>query len=667
MTYVIKFTNNENGELTVEDNGVNTETDLSFPGDRFTGYGKIIGENFLHLLENFASPVEPESPVQGQLWYKTSATGNVLQIYDGTQWTSSGGLKRSAARPEAAVSNPGDLWSDTETNQLYLWSGTKWILIGPEYSDGLTTGTVAETVFDSTDQEQTVLKQYVKGVVVAIVSTEQFIPKLNIPGFTTIYPGVNLANSSYSGSGQPKFYGLAEQAESLLINNQKVPAARFLRNDIENITNEKIKIKNNNGLEIGLDSQMSFNVASTTGNIEHRAANSDINFKLTNSSGNRVTVLYLNSNKRVGIDNTDPDEALHVTGNIKTDNNLIVNQNLNVNNNATISGDVEVIGSSNFENIISRTIVPETNETYNLGSETQKWDNIYAKNINGTVQGEFIGNLSGNSTTASRLQNTNTIEIGGVDSDIEAAAVEFDGSGQTLTLSATIKDEFILNKDTVQTTVPGDEYLLQRGSGLFKISQADLFSNLPKNPPGIVVPFAGQTMPEGDSWLLCDGSEVNIASYPDLFNVIGYTYKSIALVTPGKFALPDLRGRSLLGLDNMGGSNANRVTDTEASQLGGFGGQEQTTLELENLPDHEHNLRGYDSNGNVSNQYYAIRDVDEVPTDEGAISYDAPTGTQAGQAIPTSGKILTDGNLQQPVDIMNPFMAMNFIIYTGKE
>ena len=95
-----------------------------------------------------------------------------------------------------------------------------------------------------------------------------------------------------------------------------------------NVTNEKIKIKNNNGLEIGLDSQMSFNVASTTGNIEHRAANSDINFKLTNSSGNRVTVLYLNSNKRVGIDNTDPDEALHVTGNIKTDNNLIVNQNI---------------------------------------------------------------------------------------------------------------------------------------------------------------------------------------------------------------------------------------------------------------------------------------------------------------------------------------------------
>lgn len=664
MTYVIRFTNNENGTLTVQDNGVNTETDLSFPGDRYTGYGQIIGENFLHLLENFASPSEPASPVQGQLWYKTSATGNVLQIYDGTEWTSAGGLRRSASRPDAAVSNPGDLWSDTESNQLYLWTGTSWILVGPEYSDGLTSGTVAETIIDSTDQERVVLKQYISGVVVAVIATDQFIPKLNIPGFSTIYPGVNLASSSYSGSGTPKYYGVSETTESLLINNAKVPSARFLRTDVVNITNERLKIKNNDGIELGLDSQMSLNVASTTGTIEHKAASSSINIKVTNDTGQRKTVLHINPNSRVGINTTNPSQALDVVGSIKSSASVLA-QDLIISNNASVSGDLEVVGDSTFENVNAFNILPVQTESYNLGSSALKWDTIYASTVVANVEGEFIGNLSGNATTASRLQNNNTLSIGGVDSEITADPITFDGSGQTLQLSATVSPGFILNKDTVTTSELGDEFLVQRGVGLFKISQANLFSSLPRTPTGAMMPYAGQTAPSG--WLLCDGSEVNINEYPELYEIIGYTYKSVVLVAEGKFALPDLRGRMPLGLDNMGGTSADRVTDPDADTLGGFGGQEQITVDLENLPDHEHNMRAYDSEGNPQTQFYAIRDVNEVPSDENVIAYDSPTGTQSGQALPSSGKILTDGDLNQPINVINPFLAMNYIIYTGRD
>jgi len=41
-------------------------------------------------------------------------------------------------------------------------------------------------------------------------------------------------------------------------------------------------------------------------------------------------------------------------------------------------------------------------------------------------------------------------------------------------------------------------------------------------PVGAVLPYAGSSPPEG--WLLCDGSSLGTASYPDLFSVIGYTY-----------------------------------------------------------------------------------------------------------------------------------------------
>lgn len=41
-------------------------------------------------------------------------------------------------------------------------------------------------------------------------------------------------------------------------------------------------------------------------------------------------------------------------------------------------------------------------------------------------------------------------------------------------------------------------------------------------PSGVMVPFAGKTVPQG--WLLCNGASLAKASYPDLFTAIGYTW-----------------------------------------------------------------------------------------------------------------------------------------------
>ena len=64
-------------------------------------------------------------------------------------------------------------------------------------------------------------------------------------------------------------------------------------------------------------------------------------------------------------------------------------------------------------------------------------------------------------------------------------------------------------------------------------------------------------------------------------------------------------------------------------------------------------------------QYYAVRDNAGVPDDDQAIQYDAPTGTLAGQALPSSGGVKTTGTLGTPIDTMNPYLAINYIIYTG--
>ena len=77
MSYNINFTDPANSDsripLTVDDQELNVQTSLTFVGKNYTGYSQFIAENFLHLLENFARPSQPQNPVKGQIWYDTGS------------------------------------------------------------------------------------------------------------------------------------------------------------------------------------------------------------------------------------------------------------------------------------------------------------------------------------------------------------------------------------------------------------------------------------------------------------------------------------------------------------------------------------------------------------------------------------------------------------------
>ena len=124
MAYTISFTDAINkGTITVDDNTVNTATSLSLPGKNTTSYGTVIAENFLHLLENFANSAAPLRPIEGQIWFDNSAGVSQLKVYDGANWVAAGGLKKALNRPSASESIAGDLWVDTDAQQLYLYTG----------------------------------------------------------------------------------------------------------------------------------------------------------------------------------------------------------------------------------------------------------------------------------------------------------------------------------------------------------------------------------------------------------------------------------------------------------------------------------------------------------------------------------------------------------------
>jgi len=108
-------------------------------------------------------------------------------------------------------------------------------------------------------------------------------------------------------------------------------------------------------------------------------------------------------------------------------------------------------------------------------------------------------------------------------------------------------------------------------------------------PPGSYVAFAGDAAAAAalaPDYLLCDGSAVDRIKYSALFAVIGVTYGAGDLITT--FNLPDLRGRTLVGLDNMGGSDAGVITGAWAEAVGGEAGAETHTLITSELPAHTH-------------------------------------------------------------------------------
>ena len=103
-------------------------------------------------------------------------------------------------------------------------------------------------------------------------------------------------------------------------------------------------------------------------------------------------------------------------------------------------------------------------------------------------------------------------------------------------------------------------------------------------PIGAIMPYAGSTAPTG--YLLCDGAAISRTTYSSLFGIVGITYGAGDASTT--FNLPDLRGRVIAGQDDMGGSSADNLTDTQADQLGGTLGFETHTLTTSEMPSHTH-------------------------------------------------------------------------------
>ncbi len=145
MTYVV---NRSDGTLVanVPDNVVDTtSTSITLVGRNFSGYGEIIAENFVQMLENFNNSVQPGGGLlSGQLWFDNSAAEGVLKIRNkaNNDWIPISGVTASATAP----TNPldGDLWWNSTLKLMFAYDGTagKWVQLGPDSQTGELTSVV---------------------------------------------------------------------------------------------------------------------------------------------------------------------------------------------------------------------------------------------------------------------------------------------------------------------------------------------------------------------------------------------------------------------------------------------------------------------------------------------------------------------------------------------
>jgi len=156
--------------------------------------------------------------------------------------------------------------------------------------------------------------------------------------------------------------------------------------------------------------------------------------------------------------------------------------------------------------------------------------------------------------------------------------------------------------------------------------------------------FAGNFAPRG--WALCEGQILSSTEHPTLFSILQSLYGGDGLNT---FALPDLRGRSPI--------HAGHGPSLDNYQLGDAGGSEENRLNIEQLPNHNHNvsLKAASSNSNTSKPNGAML----------AVNRETPAYFEGNtKPVEMNEASIHSDNVggYQAVNNLSPYLAVNFII-----
>jgi hypothetical protein len=389
MAYTINTTNGSVIAV-VQDATLNTiSTSLTLVGRDYAGYGEFLNENFVYLLENFASNTAPANSINGQLWYDSSI--KTLKVYDSglAAWKPISSSIAQNIRPTNG--SVGDLWFKTTTYQLWVYTGditigdNGWQLIGPTTTTSPTTtsGAVVETITDSSANDHVAIKFIVENNIVGIMSYDAaYTPQTTLAGFLTINPGFNLVSSSTLAGSQ-----LTGDASNALFLNG-VGATQFLRSDQD--TTSAYQLTLNGGLVVATDLNIKAVPADNEVRIDNLTNNRDMNF-YANVGGNKTRLLKLNA----------------TTGSVEFANVSISQLGaVNISSSLTVGTTSAFAGVATF----NQNLLPSAPGTVTIGANTSPFFSAWAQ----TLYGNLIGNVTAQSITVGNVSITaNSITLSG--------------------------------------------------------------------------------------------------------------------------------------------------------------------------------------------------------------------------------------------------------------
>src|SRR6056300_494989 len=371
MSYTVNKT--DGTVLTIVGDGTvdNTSTDITLVGRKYSGYGEVLNENIVKLLESFANRTAPNNPLEGQVWYDTLE--GRLKVYTGSEFKPTGGPLVQDTQPNGLVI--GDLWINNESNQLYFYDGVDLSLAGPIYSQAEGKhGWIVENVVDQGNNGRSITALWVNGLRVAILSRYEFTPATAINGFASVKVGLNFS-TAVSGL---KLHGTATSADAVA----GIAPGQFLRSDESDITTGTLGVLNNGGITIGSSSNFTQFIDTDTVTFKSNLQDKD-------------WLLQVNSSVTGGLTNTiDVDASLlkikmfegRETSTVEIGGGLIVQGDL------TVSGDTTQVNVATLQvedknielsygdtptDILADgggiTLKGDTDHTINWANATQTW------------------------------------------------------------------------------------------------------------------------------------------------------------------------------------------------------------------------------------------------------------------------------------------------------
>lgn len=164
------------------------------------------------------------------------------------------------------------------------------------------------------------------------------------------------------------------------------------------------------------------------------------------------------------------------------------------------------------------------------------------------------------------------------------------------------------------------------------------------------------TIPAG--WLHCDGRSLPENQHPNLHAVIGRIYGGVEGVS---YNLPNLVDRTPMGTsqDNPPGFPKTTVTGSETSS----GGSATHTLSTSQMPYHRHTLRASNADANQCEPNNNNSVLGSLCWNQPGPYYSGePNINMDADSIDYAGG---SGGVTQPHTILDPYLAITFIIYAG--